>query len=172
MTHDYKRYSTTSLFVALELASGKVVGKTYKRHSHQEVVRFLRQVEKAVPKEQDIHIILDNYATHKHATVMDWIERLKRIFLHVTPTSASWLNLVERFYRTLTEKQIHRGVPYSAQDFERCLKDYLETYNENPRPLAWTKSAGEILEKVGRARQALAPFRHDQCYAQDTTYRT
>ena len=156
MTHDYKRHGTTSLFVALEVASGKVIGQTYKHHRHQEVLRFLRQVEKAVPKEQEIHIILDNYATHKHSKVMAWVERQKRVFLHFTPTSASWLNLVERFFRTLTEKQIRRGVFYSVQDLERCLKEYIETYNENPRPLVWTKSAGEILKKVGRARQALA----------------
>ena len=99
MTHDYKRHGTTSLFAALEVASGQVIGQTYKRHRHQEVLKFLRQLEKAVPKNQEIHIILDNYATHKHPKVMDWIERQKRIFLHFTPTSASWLNLVERFFR-------------------------------------------------------------------------
>ena len=156
MTHDYKRNGTTSLFVALDVASGEVIGETYKRHRHQEVLKFLRQVEKAVPKEQEIHIILDNYSTHKHAKVMDWIERQGRIFLHFTPTSASWLNLVERFFSTLTEKQIRRGVFHSVKDLERCLKDYIETYNQDPRPLVWTKSAGEILTKVERARQALA----------------
>lgn len=122
-----------SLFVVLEVASGKVTGQMYKRHRHQEMLRFLRQVEKAVPKEHEIHIILDNYATHKHSKVMDWNERQKRIFLHCTPTSASWLNLVERFFPTLTEKQIRHGVFYSVQDLDRCLKDYFETYNENPR---------------------------------------
>ena len=156
MTHDYKRNGTTSLFVALDVASGEVIGETYKRHRHQEVLKFLREVEKAVPKDQEIHIILDNYATHKHAKVMDWIERQKRIFLHFTPTSASWLNLVERFFSTLTRKQIRRGVFHSVKDLERCLKDYIETYNQDPRPLVWTKSAGEILEKVERAKQALA----------------
>ena len=156
MTHDYKRNGTTSLFVALDVASGEVIGETYGRHRHQEVLKFLRQVEKAVPKDQEIHIVLDNYATHRHAEVMDWIERRKRIFLHFTPTSASWLNLVERFFGALTRKRIRRGVFHSVKDLERCLKDYVETYNRDPRPLVWTKSAGEILEKVERARQALA----------------
>ena len=156
MTHDYKRNGTTSLFVALNVASGEVIGETYKRHRHQEVLKFLRRVERAVPKEQEIHIILDNYSTHRHATVMEWIERQKRIFLHFTPTSASWLNLVERFFGTLTQKRIRRGVFHSVKDLERCLKDYIETYNKDPRPLVWTKSADEILRKVERARQALA----------------
>ena len=156
MTHDYKRNGTTSLFVALDMASGTVIGETYKRHRHQEVLKFLRQVEKAVPKDQEIHIILDSYATHKHAKVMDWIERRKRIFLHFTPRSASWLNLVERFLSTLTQKQIRRGVFHSVKDLEMCLKEYIETYNEDPRPLVWPKSASKILEKVERARQALA----------------
>jgi len=156
MTHDYKRHGTTSLFAALDVASGAVIGETYKRHRHQEVLKFLRKVASAVPKDQEIHIILDNYATHKHASVMEWIERQKRVFLHFTPTSASWLNLVERFFSTLTQKQIRRGVFHSVNHLERCLKDYIETYNEDPRPLVWTKPAGEILKKVERARQALA----------------
>ena len=156
MTHDYKRHGTTSLFAALEVAMGQVIGQTYKRRRHQEVLKFLRQLEKAVPKNQQVHIILDNYATHKHPKLMDWIERQKRIFLHFTPTSASWLNLVERFFSTLTEKQLRCGVFHSVQDLERRLEDYIKTYNENPRPLVWTKTADEILRKVGRARQALA----------------
>lgn len=156
MTHDYKRHGTTCLFAALEVATGEVIGRTYKRHRHQEVLKFLRQLEKAVPKDQQIHIILDNYATHKHPKVMEWIERQKRIFLHFTPTSASWLNLVERFFGTLTQKQLRRGVFHSVQDLERSLKDYIKTYNENPRPLVWTKTADQILKKVERARQALA----------------
>ena len=156
MTHDYKRNGTTSLFVALEVASGRVIGETYRRHRHQEVLRFLHKVEKAVPKDQEIHIILDNYATHKHSRVMEWIERQKRVFLHFTPTSASWLNLVERFFSTVTRKQIRRGVFHSVHHLETCLKDYIETYNEDPKPLVWTKPAAQILQKVERARLALA----------------
>ena len=156
MTHDYKRNGTTSLFVALEVASGRVIGETYRRHRHQEVLRFLREVEKAVPKDQEIHIILDNYATHKHSRVMEWIERQKRVFLHFTPTSSSWLNIVERFFSTLTQKRIRRGVFHSVHHLETCLKDYIETYNEDPKPLVWTKPAAQILRKVERARLALA----------------
>ena len=110
MTHDYKRHGTTTLFAALNMATGEVIGKTYRKHRHQEVLRFLREVEKTVPKEQEIHIVLDNYATHKHEKVLAWIERKKRVFLHFIPTSASWANLVERFFGILTQKQIRRGV--------------------------------------------------------------
>ena len=156
MPHDYKRHGTPSLFVALEMASGQVIGETYRNPRHQEGLKFLRKVEKTVPKDQEIHLILDHYATHKHAKVLDWIERQKRIFLHFLPTSASWLNLVERFFSTLTRKQLRRGVFHSVDHLEACLKDYIETYNENPRPLVWTKSAREILEKVERAKQTLA----------------
>ena len=110
MTHDYTRHGTTTLFAALDVATGAVIGESYRRHRHQEVLRFLKKVEKAVPKEQELHIILDNYATHKHEEVLRWIERGKRIFLHFIPPSSSWLNMVERFFRTLTDRQIRRGV--------------------------------------------------------------
>ena len=156
MTHDYKRHGTTTLFAALEVASGKVIGRTYRKHRHQEVLRFLREVDKAVPADQEIHLVLDNYATHKHEKVLDWIERKKRIFLHFTPTSASWANLVERFFATLTEKQLRRGVFTSVPHLEKCLKEYLKSYNDDPRPLVWTKSFGEIMVKVKRGRTALA----------------
>ncbi len=156
MTHDYKRNGTTSLFAAMDVASGRVIGETYKRHRHQEVLRFLRKVEKAVPKDQEIHIILDNYGTHKHAKVMEWIERQGRVYLHFTPTSASWLNLVERFFSALTRKRIRRGVFHSVADLEKCMKEYIGSHNESPRPLVWTKTADAILAKVERARKALA----------------
>ena len=156
MTHDYKRHGTTTLFAALNIATGAVIGKTYRRHRHQEVLRFLREVEKTVPKGQEIHIVLDNYATHKHEKVLAWIERKKRIFLHFIPTSTSWANLVERFFAMLTQKQVRRGVFTSVPHLEKCLREYLRSYNENPRPLVWTKTVDEILEKVHRARAALA----------------
>ena len=155
MTHDYKRHGTTTLFAALDVATGAVIGESYRRHRHQEVLRFLKKVEKAVPKEQELHIILDNYATHKHEEVLRWIERGKRIFLHFIPTSSSWLNMVERFFRTLTDRQIRRGVFTSVKELEARLAEYIDTYNENPQPFVWTKSAKQILEKVGRARQTL-----------------
>ena len=155
MTHDYKRHGTTTLFAALDMATGKVIGKTYRKHRHQEVLRFLREVDKAVPKGQEIHIVLDNYATHKHEKVLGWIERKKRIFLHFTPTSASWANMVERFFGILTQKQIRRGVFTSVPQLEKCLREYLQSYNENPRALVWTKTVEEIVEKVRRGRAAL-----------------
>ena len=155
MTHDYKRHGTTTLFAALNMATGEVIGKTYRKHRHQEVLRFLREVEKTVHKEQEIHIVLDNYATHKHEKVLAWIERKKRVFLHFIPTSASWANLVERFFGILTQKQIRRGVFTSVPHLEKCLREYLESYNENPRALVWTKSVEEILEKVRRGRAEL-----------------
>lgn len=156
MTHDYKRHGTTSLFAALNIASGEVIGKSYRKHRHQEVLKFLREVEKTVEKGLEIHIVLDNYSTHKHKDVLEWIEKKKRIYLHFIPTSSSWLNLVERFFSTLTEKRIRRGVFTSVAHLEECIKNYLDTYNENPRPLVWTKSVEEITKKVGRGRRALA----------------
>ena len=118
MTHDYKRHGTTTLFAALDVATGAVIGESYRRHRHQEVLRFLKKVDKTVPKEQELHIILDNYATHKHEEVLRWIEGRKRIFLHFIPTSSSWLNMVERFFRTLTDRQIRRGVFTSVKELE------------------------------------------------------
>ena len=156
MTHDYKRHGTTTLFAALNIATGEVIGKTYRKHPHQEVLRFLREVEKAVPKEQEIHIVLDNYATHKHEKVLAWIERKKRVFLHFIPTSSSWANFVERFFAILTQKQVRRGVFTSVPQLEKCLRDYLRSYNEDPRPLVWTKTVDEIFEKVHRGREALS----------------
>ena len=156
MTHDYKRHGTMSLFVAIEMASGKVMGETCRKHRHQEVLKFPRKVEQAVPKDHEIHLILDNYSIHKHAKVLDWIERQQRIFLHFTPTSVFWINLVERFFSTLTRKRLRHNFFHSVDHLEACLKDYIKTYNENPSPLVWTKSASEILKKVDRARQTLA----------------
>ena len=156
MTYDYKRHGTTSLFAALDMPTGEAIGRTYRRHHHQEALRFLREIDKAVPAGQEIHLVLDNYATHKHEKVLNWIERKKRIYLHFTPTSASWANLVERFFALLTEKQIRRGAFTSVPQLEKCLREYVKTYNENPRPLVWMKSVAELLRKVDRGRAALA----------------
>jgi transposase len=155
VTHDYKRHGTTTLFAAMEVASGHVIGETYRRHRHTEVLSFLKKIDKAVPKDQEIHIILDNYATHKHEKVMAWIEKSQRIYLHFTPTSSSWLNLVERFFALLTEKQLRRGVHTSVAELEQCLKDFIEHHNIQPTPFQWTKSAQEILTKVDRAKKRL-----------------
>ena len=156
MTHDYKRHGTTTLFAALNMATGEVIGKTCRKHRHQEVLMFLGEVEKTVPKDQEIHIVLDNYATHKHEKVLAWIERKKRIFLHFIPTSASWANLVERFFAILTQKQIRRGVFTSVPHLEKCLREHFQSYNENPRALVWTKTVEEMVEKVRRGRTALS----------------
>ncbi len=155
MTHDYKRHGTTTLFAALNVATGEVPGKTYRKHRHQEVLRFLREVERQAPKDQEIHIVLDNYATHKHEKVLGWIERNNRVFLHFMSKSASWVNLVERFFAMLTDKRMRRGVFTSVPHLEGCLRECVGSYNENPRPFVWTKSVAEIVEKVGRARAAL-----------------
>ena len=155
MTHDYKRNGTTSLFAALEVATGRVFGTCMKQHRHTEWLKFLRLIEKSVPVGKDIHIICDNYSTHKHAKVRKWLERRPRIHVHFTPTSASWLNMVERFFRDLTDKCVRRGVFHSTPDLEQALLDYIETHNEEPAPFIWTAKACDILEKVKRGRAKL-----------------
>jgi len=155
MTHDYKRHGTSTLFAALDIATGHVIGESYQQHRHQEFLKFLKKVERQTPKDKEIHIILDNYATHKHPNVLEWIEKKKRIFIHFIPTSSSWLNLVERFFGILTDKQLRRGVFTSVKELEAALKSFIEQHNRKPKPFVWTKSTEEILEKVGRARERL-----------------
>lgn len=155
MTHDYKRNGTTTLFAALEVATGQVIGECLPRHRASEFVRFLNTVETAVPEGLDVHVILDNYATHKHATVTRWLAAHPRVHFHFTPTSSSWLNLVERWFRELTDKAPHRGAFPSVPDLIAAIEDYLATHNDNPRPLTWTASIESILTKVARGRVAL-----------------
>ncbi|MCP4262004.1 MAG: IS630 family transposase [Planctomycetes bacterium] len=155
MTHDYKRHGTSTLFAALDVLTGEVIGQCKKRHRHQEFLAFLRTVEKQTPKELDIHLIVDNYATHKHEKVKRWIKRNKRVHLHFIPTSSSWLNLVERFFGLLTEKQLRRGIFTSVKELEEAIMQFVEVHNENKKAFVWTKSADEILVKVERARQTL-----------------
>ena len=155
VTHDYKRNGTSTLFAALEVASGRVTGKCYQRHTHKEFLSFLKKVERQTAPDKDIHIIVDNYATHKHQKIKNWLKRNKRVFLHFTPTSSSWLNLVERFFGVLTEKQLKRGVFTSVKELEQKIIEYIDKHNDNPKPFVWTKSAEEILEKVSRARAVL-----------------
>ncbi len=121
----------------------------------QEFLQFLKKVERQTPKDQEIHIVLDNYATHKHRKILEWIARKKRIFLHFIPTSSSWLNLVERFFGILTDKRLRRGVFTSVNELETALNDFIAQHNKNPKPFVWTKSTEEIFEKVGRARETL-----------------
>jgi len=155
MTHDYKRNGTSTLFAALDVATGCVTGECFQKHTHKEFLKFLKTVESQTDKDVDLHIIVDNYATHKHEKVNNWLKRNRRVFLHFTPTSSSWLNLVERFFGLLTEKQLKRGIFRSVEDLERVIIDYIDNGNKNPKPFVWTKSAKEILEKVNRARKSL-----------------
>lgn len=149
-THDYKRNGTTSLFAALDVATGQVIGRCFRRHRSVEFRRFLSTIEASVPPDEDIHLILDNYGTHKTALIHRWLVRHPRFHLHFTPTSASWLNLVERVFGDLTQKALRRGVFRSTEHLEAAIQDYLDTYNEKPRPFLWTKTADQILESLKR----------------------
>jgi transposase len=155
MTHDYKRHGTTTLFAALDVTTGRVIGRCMKRHRHQEWLRFLRAIDRGTPKSLDLHLIADNYATHKHPTVKAWLKRHPRFHMHFTPTSASWLNQVERFFGLITEDRIRRGVFTSVAQLEAAIQEYLDNHNANPKPFIWAAQAVDILEKVARGRQAL-----------------
>jgi transposase len=161
MTHDYKRHGTTTLFAALNTIDGSVLATCMRRHRHEEWLRFLRLIERSVPKDKDIHIIADNYATHKHPNVRRWLSRHSRVHVHFTPTSSSWLNMVERFFRDLTTKRLRRGVFTSVQDLELALHDYVRIHNQNPKPFIWTKTATDILQKVTRARKVVDKYRSE-----------
>ena len=156
MTHDYKRHGTSTLFAALNVLSGEVIGECKKRHRHQEFLGFMKTVNKQTPKHKELHVIVDNYATHKHEKVKSWLKRNKRVKLHFIPTSSSWLNLVERFFGLITEKQIRRGVFSSVADLEEKIVQFIAAHNENPKPFIWTKSVDEIMAKINRARIALS----------------
>jgi transposase len=155
MTHDYKRHGTTTLFTALNTLDGTVIGTCMPRHRHQEWIKFLRLIDRETPKNKEIHLIADNYATHKHPKVQAWLKRHPRFKVHFTPTSASWLNMVERFFRDLTENRLRRGIFRSVADLIAAIEEYLARHNEDPKPFIWTKTASDILQKVTRARQAL-----------------
>jgi len=155
MTHDYKRNGTTTLFAALNVLTGIVIGQCLPRHRHDEFLRFLRQLDRAIPKSFHIHLILDNYGTHNHEDVQRWLGTHQRFHMHFTPTSSSWLNLVERWFRELTEKAIRRGVFRSVPELIVAIEDYLQTHNQDPQPFVWTASADSILEKVRRGRVTL-----------------
>jgi transposase len=155
MTHDYKRHGTSTLFAALNVFSGEVIGECKQRHRHQEFLSFLKTVNKQTPTEKELHVIVDNYATHKHQKVKNWLKRNKRVTLHFIPTSSSWLNLVERFFGLITEKQIRRGVFSSVADLKEKILQFIDTHNETPKPFVWTKSVEDILNKTNRARLAL-----------------
>lgn len=155
MTHDYKRHGTSTLFAALEVATGKVIGACKPKHRHQEFLAFIKTVEKQTPADLELHLIVDNYATHKHEKVRSWLKRNKRVHLHFIPTSSSWLNLVERFFGLITDKRIRRGVFTSVAELETAIHAFIDAHNATSKPFVWTKTANEILAKVGRARSAL-----------------
>lgn len=155
MTHNYNRHGTTTLFAALDVATGKVIGSCLPKHRHSEFLKFLKTVDHNVPEGLEIHLILDNYATHKHANAKTWLARNPRFHLHFTPTSSSWLNLVERWFRELTDKALRRGVFHSVPDLIEAVEAYLDSHNDEPKPLIWTATAESILEKVARGRVAL-----------------
>jgi transposase len=155
MTHDYKRNGTTSLFAAMNTADGRIIGKCMNRHRHQEWLSFLKLIEKSTPAEKEVHIICDNYATHKHPKVKGWEKRNPRFHFHFTPTSASWLNMIERFFRDLTDKGLRRGVFRSVDELVETIEQYIEAHNADPKPFIWTASADDILEKVKRGRAKL-----------------
>lgn len=155
MTHDYKRHGTTTLFAALNTLDGTVIGSCMPRHRHQEWLKFLRQIDRETPRDREIHLIADNYSTHKHANVLRWIARHPRFHLHFTPTSASWLNMVERFLRDLTETQISRGIFHSVDQLNEAIRRAVEQHNVDPKPFIWTAKASDILEKVKRAHARL-----------------
>jgi transposase len=155
MTHDYKRNGTTTLFAALDVLTGKVIGQCLPRHRHEEFLKFLRKVDRETPKGLQLHLICDNYATHKHPDVKAWLAKHPRVHMHFTPTSSSWLNLVERWFRELTDKALRRGVFHSVPDLIAKIEEYLDAHNNNPKPFVWTATADEILAKVARGRVAL-----------------
>jgi transposase len=147
-THDYERHGTTSLFAALNIATGKVIGQCHRRHRHQEFVRFLERIESEVPANLEIHLVIDNYATHKTPKVAAWFKRHPRYHLHFTPTSASWLNQVERWFAKITEQRLRRSAFHCVSDLEKAIEDYIASNNANPKPFVWTASADLILNKV------------------------
>jgi transposase len=155
MTHDYKRNGTTTLFAALNVLTGMVIGQCLPRHRHQEFLKFLRTVDREVPKGLQIHLILDNYSTHKHANVQQWLAKHPRFHLHFTPSSSSWLNQVERWFRELTNKALRRGTFASVPDLIASIQEYIDAHNEDPKPYKWTATAESILAKVARARTTL-----------------
>lgn len=155
MTHDYKRHGTTTLFAALELVQGKVIGQCYERHRNQEFLKFLRRLDQEFPGKVPLHLVMDNYGTHQHPRVRAWFERRPRFVLHFVPTSSSWLNLIERWFGELTSKRVRRGSFFSVEDLQKAIGEFLEAWNEKPQPFLWTATVESILAKLSRCRQTL-----------------
>jgi transposase len=153
VTHDYKRHGTTTLFAALNTVTGSVIGSCKKQHRNEEFLEFLKQIDRRTPKDLDLHLVLDNYGTHKHKNVKDWLAENPRFHLHFVPTGCSWLNLVERFFAQITNKRIRRGAFESVRELEAEIVDYLKIHNRDPKPFKWTATAAAILDKVNRCRE-------------------
>lgn len=154
-THDYKRHGTTTLFAALHVLEGRVIGQCYPRHRHQEFLKFLRRLDAEFPGDVELHLILDNYGTHGHERVRRWLAKHPRFVLHFIPTSSSWLNLVERWFAELSEKAVRRGAFRSVKDLQRAIQEFMTTWNANPSPFVWTASVEKILEKFARCQRRL-----------------
>ena len=155
VTHDYKRNGTTTLFAAIELAQGRLISTCMKRHRHQEWLQFLKQIDRETPPDLDLHLIVDNYSTHKHQKVKKWLKHHKRFHIHFTPTSSSWLNLIERFFRDLTDRRLRRGTFHNVAELEQAIRDYIDEHNSNPKSFVCTAKVNGILAKVERARATL-----------------
>jgi transposase/transcriptional regulator with XRE-family HTH domain len=155
LTHDYKRNGTTTLFAALELLQGKVVGECYQRHRHQEFLKFLRRLDEEFPEPIPLHLVMDNYGTHQKQEVRSWLKKHPRFVLHFVPTSSSWLNLVERWFGELSRRRIRRGAFFSVEDLKQAIREFLDAWNENPKPFVWTATVESIMEKLSRCRQTL-----------------
>jgi len=161
MTHDYLRHGTTTLFAALDMAEGKLIGTCMPRHRHQEWIKFLELIDQETPAELDLHLIADNYSTHKHPKVQRWLKRHPRFHMHFIPTSSSWLNLVERWFRDITDQRIRRDAFTSVPHLIAAIEDFIQHHNENPKPFIWTAKVQDILEKVRRARAVLDKMASD-----------
>jgi transposase len=155
MTHDYKRNGTTTLFAALETLQGKVIGECHERHRHQEFLKFLRRLDTEFPGDVPLHLIMDNYGTHKHAKVKAWLKRHPRLVPHFVPTSSSWMNLVERWFGHLDSKAIRRGIFRSVADLQASIAAFLQAWNQDPKPFVWTATVESIQEKLARCRRTL-----------------
>jgi len=155
MTHDYKRNGTTTLFAALSMLDGKVIGDCMPRHRHQEFIRFLKKIDSETPAALDLHLIADNYGTHKHPRVKSWVKRHPRFHLHFIPTSSSWLNMVERWFREITDKRIRRGIFRSVPELIAAIEEYMDNHNQNPRVFVWSASVERIMAKISKCKEAL-----------------
>lgn len=155
MTHDYKRNGTTTLFAALSMLDGKIIGDCMPHHRHQEFIRFLKKIDAETPSTLQLHLIVDNYGTHKHPRVQSWIRRHPRFHLHFTPTSSSWLNMVERWFREITDKQIRRGSFHNVRALIRAIEQYIESHNQKPQLFVWSAPVEQILAKIAKCKEAL-----------------